>query len=229
MGLAASIWMETGRSAGWARARGVKAAMASTTASKPTVVFFISGLYRGRAVLFGGQALVHTFEPFLVGEGVGAEFFQGALFFAVDEGAIGAEFVGGGGIDEVAGVVGAHLEKDAVVEFAHGGAFERAVDARGGIDPSDDVDSQARAFAEEVGELLAGVGVLFFFARGEAEAFFSFFQDAITLNAVDDEEDFGAADADGAGLDFLAFGVFGGEFGDGVGGGAEIDDLYFVG
>jgi len=42
--------------------------------------------------------------------GVGSEFFEDALFVAVEEGAVVAEVVGQGRVDEVAGVGGAHLE-----------------------------------------------------------------------------------------------------------------------
>ena len=66
---------------------------------------------------------------------VGAEFFEDALFVAVEEGAVVAEVVGDGGVDEVAGVGGAHLEEDAVVEFAEGLAVEGAFDGGEGVGP----------------------------------------------------------------------------------------------
>ena len=92
-----------------------------------------------------------------------------------------AELVGGGRVDQVAGIGGAHLEEDAVVELAQGMTVQRAVDGDGGVGPGDDVHADRRAVAQDLAELLAGVRRLRFVGRAEAEAILAFAQGTVTL------------------------------------------------
>ena len=48
-------------------------------------------------------------EPLRIRRGVGAEGFQGAFVFVVEEGAVEAERARFWGVDQAGGVVGAHL------------------------------------------------------------------------------------------------------------------------
>src|SRR5690348_16001613 len=92
----------------------------------------------------------------VVGHAVGTALFEGAELLGVEEGAVGAEFSGGGAVDEVARVVGAHLEQDAEHELAHCLAVEGAGGAGGGVDPDEDVDAERGAFLDDLGELGGG-------------------------------------------------------------------------
>ena len=85
-------------------------------------------------------------EPLSVGKLVRAKFFDGALFFGVKQRPMRAQTVGHGRVDEVAGVGGGHLEEDAVVELAHGGAFQGAFYSNGRVGPEDGVDTYGGAF-----------------------------------------------------------------------------------
>ena len=80
----------------------------------------------------------------------------------------GGVLVGGGGIDERAGVGGGHLEQDALVELAHRAAVERALKARRRVAPGNGVHAERRAFAEHVGELLVRLGLFLFFAAAKS-------------------------------------------------------------
>ncbi len=106
----------------------------------------------------------------MIGDGVGAEGFEGAGLVVEKESAVEAEVTGFGGIDEAGGVVGAHLEDHAVGEFAEGFSGHGSVEIIEGIDADEKMDSVATSFGEEFGELGAwgGGGV----AGGEAEIVF---------------------------------------------------------
>src|SRR4051812_45693460 len=62
---------------------------------------------RSRASRVLRELRLEELEPLPVPQAVRAELFHEALFFAEDQGAEHAELVGGGGVDQVARVVGA--------------------------------------------------------------------------------------------------------------------------
>ena len=61
------------------------------------------------------ELLLHIRQPAIARQRVRAEFFGDALFLAVDQRAVLAELVAGGGVDQVAAVRRRHLEKHEVV------------------------------------------------------------------------------------------------------------------
>lgn len=170
------------------------------------------------------------FQPLGVRQGVGAEGFELAFLFVVEEGAVEAEGAGFGVVDEAGGVVGAHLEEDAQLEFAEGFAAEEAAGVVVAVAGGDDVEAVARAFGEEGVEEDGGVG------RGVgvagAEAVVVFVAELVEfLEAVDEDEGGGrgagrfvagaAGHVVGEALhDLREVALFGG--GDGVGN--ELDD-----
>src|SRR5947207_1951855 len=66
------------------------------------------------------ELFLHPVQPLLRWQSVGPEFLQPVLFLAGEISAVGAEPAGVWGIDQVAGVGGAHLEQDAHLEFTEG-------------------------------------------------------------------------------------------------------------
>lgn len=138
---------------------------------------------------------------------------------------MGAEMIGERGVDEIAGVGGAHLEEDAVVEVAHRGAFEGAFEGDGGVGPEDVVQAEGGAVGEEFGELFVGLRRFGFAAAAEAEIVLLAAENAVALESEDEQVDSGA----GGGVVGLALLQCGGEFVDGVGDFAERDNFGGVG
>ena len=97
-------------------------------------------------------------KPVGGGRGVRAEGLQMAFLLVEKESAVEAEETGFGAIDEAGGIVGAHLEEDAHLEFAEGLAAEEAVDGVIGVARGDDVEAQAGAFADQAVEDRGRVG-----------------------------------------------------------------------
>jgi hypothetical protein len=126
-------------------------------------------------------------KPGRAEEAVGAELFHFALIFAVEEGALGTEAGGDGGVHEVAGIVGVHLEEDAHFEFAHRAAVEVTLKVCQIVAPEHDEDADRGAFADELGEGLVG---LFFFTlfAAEAEIVVGLAEVAEALDAVEEDE-----------------------------------------
>jgi len=116
----------------------------------------VPGLARSR---FGAPQLCRgLFEPRGVGLGVGAEGFEGAFVLVVEERAVEAEGARFRGVDEAGGVVGTHLEDDAHFKFAQGLPVHRAVHIVERVDADDEVDAEAAALGDDVGQLRAGTG-----------------------------------------------------------------------
>src|SRR5690242_2801695 len=92
----------------------------------------LGGELLGLAIAVGqgavAELLADVVEPFLLGEGVGAELLQLPFFFAEEEGTVLPQLARGRRVDQGARVVGAHLEQDADLEFAEPLAVERAVE-----------------------------------------------------------------------------------------------------
>ena len=108
---------------------------------------------------------------------------HGAGVLAVEQGAVGAQAVGQGRVDQVARIRCAHLEEDAVIELAHGGAIQGALQGDGRVGPDNGVDADGRAFGEQFGELLVGLRCRSLFAAAEIEIIFLMTQQTIALQA----------------------------------------------
>jgi len=137
-----------------------------------------------------GDLFEGEIEPGVVGQGVGAEGFDPAFLAVEEEGAVEAEPVGLGRVNEAGGVVGAHLEEDAEFEFSDGLAAELAEEIGVGVAGEDDVAAEVGALGDdavedEPGVLEGGVGVE---GEGGVLVVAEFF---VVLDAVDEEEEFG--------------------------------------
>src|SRR5258706_1974987 len=113
-----------------AHGRGVRATVKLRTAS-------MVGL--GGASL---QPICHFPKPILIWQRIGSEFFHDALLFAISQRSMDTQLVCHRRVDQIARIIGAHLEKNAVIKFAQRAAVERALEARWRVDPTDDVDAQ---------------------------------------------------------------------------------------
>src|SRR5687768_17380564 len=102
--------------------------------------------YRHNSSLFPArQRLRRLGEPRVVGDGVGAELFESALFFADEERSVVAQLVGGGRVDERGGIVAAHLEEHAHVELPERRAIERPIEIIERVAPDDEMDAERGA------------------------------------------------------------------------------------
>src|SRR5262245_29482416 len=92
-------------------------------------------------------------QPVRIERIVGSEFLDYAALLAEEKRPMQAEVVGLRRIDQVARIRRAHLEEQAVVEFAQDGTFECALQIRERVAPGQHVNADGRAFAQEVSQL----------------------------------------------------------------------------
>ena len=155
------------------------------------------------------QRRVDSGQPFVARRAVGAELFLGAEVVAVEQAAVLAEAAGGGRVEQIRRVGGAHLEHHAEFELPQRLAVDEAIHVVVRIAPDERVDAPGRAIAENLGPLLVGLR-RFVAIHREAEVVFAAAEIAEAAGVVNHE-------IPGRCIFFagrFAAGDFGGDFGD---------------
>jgi len=234
-----SIQAANGIDAGW-EAKFGQGALAGVIRSElgQDAVGLVEGQQHGRCKAWGvdlgrgadwqlvepGQVAEGFVEPLGVWKGVGPEGLDPSFVAVEEEGAVEAEVVGLGRVDEAGGIVGAHLEQDAKFELGEGLAAELAEQVGVGVTGDEEMETEVCALGDQPVQDEPGMGEGGLVILGEGGVFVVA-ELFVVLEAVDKEEQFGGVGGKGfaASLVFVEefledyFGVSGLDPADGVG------------